>query len=104
MFFKKKLLAFSVTATTALVSSPVFAEGGDPFAAVEQGAQDATDSLANLGLVIGVLSLTVAGLALMGTRQLREWAKGHIGWVIVGIAFIAISAILIPYLFNLFKG
>lgn len=104
MFFKKKLLAASAAASAALVTSPVFAEGGDPFSAVEQGAQDATNSLSNVSLVVGVLSLVVAGLALMSTRKMREWAKEHIGWVIVGLATIAIASSFVPYIFNLFKG
>ncbi len=99
---KQKALAAQGMLVAALVSSPVFAEGNDPFGTLEDGANKATQSTTNLGLVVAVLFLVVGGVGLMATRSTREWAKSHIGWVLVGVAVIVLAAQLVDYVSGLF--
>lgn len=99
---KQKALAAQGMLVATLVSSPVFADGGDPFGSLEEGAKKATENTTNLGLVVAVLFLVIGGVGLMSTSRTREWAKSHIGWVLVGVAVIVLAAQLVDYVSGLF--
>lgn len=101
---KKKLLVSSTAVISFLSSRPVLAEGDDPFGTVENSLTDATTSFTTLGFVIAVIMLVVAGIALMLSRSAREWAKGHIGYVIVGIVVIVLASQVVAYIQSLFGG
>ncbi len=99
---KQKALAAQGFVVASLVGSPVFANGGDPFESLGNGAEQATENTTNLALIVAVLFLVFGGLGLMATRATREWAKGHIGWVLVGVAVIVLAAGLVDYVANMF--
>lgn len=101
---KKKLLVSSTALISFLASRPVLAEGTDPFGTVETSLTDATTSFTSLGFVIAIVMLVIAGIALMLSRTAREWAKGHIGYVIAGVIVIVLASQLIAYVQSLFGG
>lgn len=101
---KKKLLVSSTVLISFLASRPVLAEGNDPFKTLEKSATDATGSVTTLGFIIAVGMLVIAGVALMLSRAAREWAKGHIGYVLAGVAVIVLASQMIAYIQSLFGG
>ncbi|WP_373756986.1 TrbC/VirB2 family protein [Streptococcus ferus] len=100
--FKKQFLATAATIALTLSNGVIAFASADPFSSVQKGAQDATSKFSALGLVIAVFALVIAGVALMSTQRMREWAKGHIGWVIVGIVIIIIASQIVSYVQGMF--
>ncbi|HFI0144871.1 TPA: TrbC/VirB2 family protein [Streptococcus suis] len=104
---KKKVVALTVAASSILISSPVFAEGEkgeNPFDTVGSSVEDATGSFTNLGFIIAVVMLVISGIALMLSQKAREWAKGHIFYVIIGIVVIVLASQAVAYVQSLFGG
>lgn len=101
---KKKVVALTVAASSILISNPVFAEGENPFDTVGSSVEDATGSFTNLGFIIAVVMLVISGIALMLSQKAREWAKGHIFYVIMGIVVIVLASQAVAYVQSLFGG
>lgn len=99
---KQKALAAQGFVVASLIGSPVFASGGDPFESLGNGAEKATEKTTKFALIAAVLLLVVGGLGLMTTSKIREWAKAHIGWVLVGIVVIVLAPGIVDYFVNLF--
>ncbi|EFX93367.1 TrbC/VirB2 family protein [Streptococcus sanguinis] len=101
---KQKWLAVMTVLAAFLTSSPVFAGGKNPFDSVNQGADKATQNFTALGFTIAVAMLVVAGIGLMLSQKMREWAKGHIVYVIIGVVVIVLASQAVPFIQQMFGG
>ena len=78
--------------------------GKTPFDSVNQGADKATQNFTALGFTIAVAMLVVAGIGLMLSQKMREWAKGHIVYVIIGVVVIVLTNQAVPFIQQMFGG
>ncbi|EBF5204390.1 hypothetical protein HB837_14510 [Listeria innocua] len=69
---------------------------------VNAGTTEMTNLLKRIapGLIVAVI--TLAALALLGGRKLREWAQDHIGYAILAVFVICIATAGVSYFFDLF--
>lgn len=84
-------------------SCPNFAHAASGFESqVNAGTTDITNLLKRIapGLIIAVI--TIAALALLGPRKLRDWAQDHIGYAVLAVFVICIAASGVAYFFELF--
>ncbi|MBF2356037.1 TrbC/VirB2 family protein [Listeria seeligeri] len=84
-------------------SCPDFAHAASGFESqVNTGTTDITNLLKRIapGLIVAVI--TIAALALLGPRKLRDWAQDHIGYAILAVFVICIAASGVTYFFDLF--
>ena len=95
---KQKWLALTTTVAASLAASPVFAGGKNPFETVGQGAEQAQSQFSTLGFAVAAAMLVVAGIGLMLSQKMREWAKGHIIYVIIGVVVIILASQVVPFL------
>ena len=45
-----------------------------------------------------------AGIGLMLSQKMREWAKGHIVYVIIGVVVIVLASQAVPFIQQMFGG
>ncbi|ECB9807188.1 hypothetical protein FL877_13275 [Listeria monocytogenes] len=69
---------------------------------VNAGSKEITSLIKRIapGLVIAVV--TLASLALLGGRKLRDWAQDHIGYAILAVFVICVASAGVNYFFELF--
>ncbi|KXT83151.1 TrbC/VirB2 family protein [Streptococcus panodentis] len=96
--------ALTAALTSFLLTTPVFAAGKDPFSSVTSGAEQAQGQFSTLGFAIAVTMLIVAGIGLMLSQKMREWAKGHIIYVIIGVVVIVLASQAVPFIKDMFGG
>lgn len=101
---KQKWMVLVGIATSFLLPSGVLADGQNPFDAVNSGASNATQQLSTLGATVAIGMLVVAGIGLMLSQKMREWAKGHIIYVIIGIVVIVLASQAVPFIKQMFGG
>lgn len=101
---KEKYSMFVALATSLAISAnTVLAETTDnPFDTIGDGVQKGQENISNLGFIIAIAMLVVSGIALMSTQKMREWAKSHIGYIIVGVIIIVVAGQLVAYIKNIF--
>lgn len=58
------------------------------------------DSGKTIFLVLAVIMMVVAGGAFMVGRKAREWAKGHVLWVGVGVVVVVAASTIIGTFIN----
>ena len=101
---KQKWLAVMSGLAAFLTYSQFFACGKYPFDSVYLGADMATQNFTALGFTIAVAMLVVAGIGLMLSQKMREWAKGHIVYVIIGVVVIVLASQAVPFIQQMFGG
>ncbi|EAF4031919.1 hypothetical protein CWJ10_14295 [Listeria monocytogenes] len=69
---------------------------------VNTGTKEMTNLLKRIapGLIVAVI--TLAALALLGGRKLRDWAQDHIGYAILAVFVICVATAGVSYFFDLF--
>lgn len=97
-------IASTIASNTVFANSDTGTSGSNPFDTVGKSAEQATLSFSNLGFLIAAGMLVIAGIGLMMSQKAREWAKGHIFYVLMGVVVIVLAAQGIAYVRNLFGG
>lgn len=99
---KAKLSSAAALASTALATSPVFADG-DPFESAKSAGNTFVEKLTDFAPVVFLICLVIIGLMFAFGDMGKRKSMGWLPWVVVAIAVVSGATSILNFIQGLFN-